>query len=111
MDSMWAQYQKELYGRESIINENGLITYQINGDECYIVDIYVRPEARRSTVGTTLANMVTAEAKTKGCKYLSGTVSLAQKKPTESLKALLSYGFQVVASNETYLTLIKKLED
>lgn len=71
---------------------HGFLTYQILGQECYLKDLYVEPEFRKSHLATEMADVVTAIAISHGCTYLIGTVCPQAKASTESLKVLLAYG-------------------
>ena len=57
--SLYAEYIKGRENKEIIEDSLGFATYQITGNECYIVDIYVRPEARMLGRGSILANKIT----------------------------------------------------
>lgn len=106
---MFFEYQSELWGRDGFENETGFVTFKITGSECYIVDIFILPQFRRTKAASTLADKVAEIAKSKGCKFLTGTVSLAQKNPTLSTKALLGYGFELMQSNGDFLIFKKDL--
>lgn len=93
--SLFAEYIKETQGRECIESEIGFLSYVINGEECYIEDIYVKPAYRVTGAGSGLADIVKAKAKAQGCKVLIGTVNGLFKDPTTSAKALLAYGFKI----------------
>lgn len=107
---LYSAYIKEKYNRETLCySEKAFITYEINKDECYIVDIYVDPEFRRSGVATEIAKEVEEIAKKAGCKYLTGTVNLRAKDPDASVKALYFYGFKLTEANQAYLMFTKML--
>jgi ribosomal protein S18 acetylase RimI-like enzyme len=111
MLDMFLAYQKEKYGRESVVKEGiGFATYEIAGDKCYIVDIYIVPEARRSKAGTQIADEIVKLAKLKGCQLLFGTVALNQSNPESSIQALFAYGFKIYSSSNEYLAFVKDLE-
>ena len=96
-----AAYIKEREGFDSIVLEEGFISYKIFGEECYIRDIWADPDYRYKGVGTDLANRVTEIARAKGCKYLSGSVDPSKGDPTASTKALFAYGFKVFAAAQS----------
>lgn len=106
---MFFEYQSELWDRNGFENETGFVTFKITGPECYIVDIFIWPHLRRTKAASTLADQVAEVAKSKGCKFLTCTVSLAQKNPTLSTKAVLGYGFELVQSNADFLIFKKDL--
>lgn len=97
--SLYAEYIKEREGKSVLETDNGFATYAFcgsNKEECYIIDIYVKPEKRKDGEATKLANTIAEIAKQFGCKYLSGSVDPQANGATESLKVLLSYGFSLV---------------
>jgi GNAT superfamily N-acetyltransferase len=107
--SLYADYLNELGVRKIHENDQGFITYRITGEECYIIDIYIIPEARKAGVASGLADYVAELAKATKCTYLLGSVDLASKKRTESLKVLLAYGFKLAKCDEHSLFLTKDL--
>lgn len=109
MNSLYSKYILEREGKEIIETDYGFITYIIKNIECYIVDIYIKPELRRQNKATELANMVTEIAKDRNCAYLIGTVSPKANGSTESLKTLLSYGFELFSSSNDIIVFKKKI--
>lgn len=94
--SMYADYVKETRGIESLETDFGFATYIIRAGECYIEDIYVKPQFRKDRVGAEMADKIRAIAKEQGCKLLTGTVNcLFHKDPSTSAKVLLAYGFKI----------------
>lgn len=108
--SLYSDYLNEIGNKEIVEHDYGFATYLISGAECYVDDIYVRPEDRKTKKGLELANELTTIAKGRGCTYLLGTVNMRIKDPTSSVKNLLSYGFKLVKSSETMLMFTKELQ-
>lgn len=106
---MIKKYWKEAMNREVIENEKGFVSYQFNGEICYIVDIYVEPEHRKSNVAASLADQVVVIAKDKGCKFLMGTVNLQGSDPSRSMMVLLSYGFKIHSQDILNTVLMKQI--
>lgn len=107
--SLYAQYIKEREGKHILENEHGYATYMISGQECYIEDIYVVPEMRKSGVGAALADAITVEAKERGCKWLLGSVIPVANGSTTSLKVLLAYGFRLLKSEQNLIVMVKEI--
>jgi GNAT superfamily N-acetyltransferase len=82
------------------IPEIGFATYHLHEDECYIEDIFIMPEHRRSKIGTDIADSITEIAKKNGCSLLTGSVAPNANGAEISRKALLSYGFKLFESSE-----------
>lgn len=97
--SLWTEYLKEREGFESVETEYGFATFKITNEEMYIRDLYVDPVVRRLGKATEIADMLTDIAYERRCKILSGTVSLGLPSTTDSVKALLFYGFSVHGFN------------
>ncbi len=93
-----AAYLKEREGFDSIITDEGFATYRINGEECYIRDIWVHPDYRKEQMASIMADDIARIAIQQGCKFLSGSVSTTAKDATTSTKVLLAYGFQVFSA-------------
>jgi hypothetical protein len=95
-----AAYLKEREGFDSIINDMGFASYRISGDECYIRDIFVYPDFRKSNVASEIADEIARIAIISGCKYISGSVSTLANGATDSTKVLLAYGFKIHSAIE-----------
>lgn len=109
MISLYGEYIEEREGLSILENEKGFFTYMIKGDECYIKDIFIAKEFRRTGAATEFAEQITKIAKDNGCKFLSGTCVPSTNGSTESLKAMFSYGFKVHSSSNDLIILIKEL--
>lgn len=90
-----AAYLKERENFDSLVREEGFASYQINGDECYIRDIWVHKDFRKKGIASELADDIARIAIVKGCKYLTGSVSTTALGATESLMVLFAYGFKI----------------
>lgn len=95
--SLYGDYIKEREGREIVETADGFATYTFVGqDSCYLVDIYVRPEARKSGVASDLADQVSEIAKEVGCKRLLGSVDPSLSSSRASFMVLLAYGMRPI---------------
>ena len=106
MSSLYAAYIKERENKDIIEYDNGFITYQIfDTGICYIQDIYVIPEMRKSGLTAKMQSEVIEIAKTKKCHTLVGSVCLDTNDANRNLKILLSDGWQVdkIGGNMIYL--------
>ncbi len=107
--SLQSEYTKERTGRETVEWDEAFAIYEISGFECYIVDIYVRPGARKSGVASELAHLISKIARERGCKVLTGSVCPQTRGATDSLKVLLAYGFQLAKSEPNIIWFVKEL--
>lgn len=90
-----AAYLKEREGFDSIITDEGFASYRIQGEECYLRDIWIEEVSRNGGYASEIADGISVIAKKAGCKYLTGSVSTLSGDPTVSTKVLLAYGFQI----------------
>lgn len=95
--SLYSQYIKERESGEVLEWEHSFATYFIIKEECYIRDIYVQPLYRNDHLGSRMANEITKIAKSKGCKYLTGSVDPKANKSEESKKVLIAYGMREIS--------------
>ena len=107
--SMYREYLEELGSRDIVESENGFATYLITGKECYIEDIYVKKEFRKTKEASKLADKIVKIAKEKGCTLLTGSVVPTANNSTRSLKVLLGYGFKLHSANDNFIVFSKEL--
>lgn len=109
--SMWGDYIKEHRNDDIVENEQGFATYRyLNGGKAvYIIDIYVKPEFRKTYAASALADEVVRVAKANGCNELLGSVVPSVKTATASLKVLLSYGFELQSSTPELIVFKKDI--
>lgn len=90
---------------------DGYATYNIMNEtnQVYLMDIYVKPEARRTYVASELANMVANEGKKHGCKEMLTTVIPTLNGSTISLKTILKYGFTLKTSATNMIVFTKEI--
>ncbi len=101
---MFADYIKERKNMGCVESDIGFATYSIfDTGECYIEDIYVKPEHRISGAASKLADEIIVKAKEQNCTVLTGSVVPSAKGSTTSLKVLLAYGFQLHSCREDFI--------
>lgn len=108
--SLYRDFVQETGQLGIVESEDGFATYKIfPHGECYIVDIYVVPEKRKTDVATRFADEISEIAKVQGCKQLTGTVIPSHRGSTTSLKVLLGYGFTLLRSEVDRIWFMKEL--
>lgn len=107
---MAADYWREREGRKTIQTNFGFVSYKVDGTACLICDMYVVPEYRKEKIGTELANQVVKEALSVGCEFLIAEVYLAAFNATESIKAILAYGFSLGSAEPGKIILFKHIK-
>ncbi len=101
---MYAEYLKEREGIETLTSENGFMTYTLTDDAVYIVDVYIRPEARKTGEATKLEAKVIEKAKEAGKSHLMGSVSFGVAGIDASLKMMVRSGYSFLSfDNEKQL--------
>lgn len=95
--SMMSEYWKEREDRETLEDEFGFLTFTMaNETDCYIVDLWVRPEYRKLGKAAAYADRVCDYARRNGKTRLIGSVDPTTNGATESLKVLLAYGMRLL---------------
>lgn len=95
---MFDKFLKEHEDFNTLKAEHGFATWKIQDDgTCYIRDIYVMPEFRKSGVGSEIADRVCEIAqKEYKSKKLIGSVSIKAKHADASIKVLHGYGMRFI---------------
>ena len=107
--TLFAAYLKEREGVNLLETDKGFAIYVITGNECYIRDIYVKPEFRKEKVASHLADLICEKAREAGCKVLTGSVCPTTKGSTASLQVLLGYGMRLHSATANLIIFIKDL--
>ena len=107
---MYADYLLEHHGDHLYKIDQGFAIYRfLNEKQVYIVDIYVKPEFRKTGIASTIADDIGAISKLRGCSEMLGTVVPSAKNSTASLKVLLGYGMKLQSSSNDLIVFIKEL--
>jgi len=102
--SLYSEYLLERTSIQIIETPQGFITFKFNSDNsCYIEDLYVKPEFRRSHVASELADQVCVIARSKGCTKLLGSVVPSAKNSTASMLILAAYGMKLSRSMNDFI--------
>lgn len=109
--NLYEDYIKEREGALIIKEEWGFIEYRITPPALRIEAIYIRPEDRKSGKGSELADRVTQIAKEQNCTLLWAQVWASALNATESLKAILAYGFIVQRAENGVIILTKDIKE
>jgi len=108
---VWAAYIKELYGKEMLETEYGFATYFIvpGTSVCYLEDIFVAPEHRKSRAGTELENAVIEWAKERKCTEIMGSAAVGLPTTERSVAVLIARGYKLSKVTETMLYFKKNI--
>ena len=109
MKSLYAQYVEEREELAIIERKEGFATYKIDGDYCYIADIFVTVEFRRVGVAFEMCEEIAKIAKDSGCKYLLGSVDPRARGATEAIRAIMAMGMRLNEIRGNLIMLIKEI--
>lgn len=109
----YAKYIKELKNFEMYEDEDGFVLYgymDSGADKyCYIEDIYVVPEKRKSKIASRYADKVTNIAKEKGYKKLLGSIVPSLPDSHYRMLVLLGYGFKLHSAQDDFIYFCKEI--
>lgn len=105
--SLWADYQKERFGFETIEVESGFIVYDIKPPFASIEDFYVAPAMRGTPLAKRLADQVIKIVKERGCTKVLAKVTPGLPGSDHALRTNLHYGFKLMGNrgSDTLLSL------
>jgi GNAT superfamily N-acetyltransferase len=119
---LYADYMRETHGFETIIeseaNEDvGFAVFKFIDDHedstrrgLYLQDMYVKPELRDTVIARRLADRVSGVGKEAGCRWLYTSVDPSAIDPTNSVRAIIRYGFELMSVKGSALYWKKSLE-
>ncbi len=95
--SLYADYLKEKSTDQIYEIDEGFATYRFLNDyrSVYIIDIYVRPEFRKSGIGKKIVDEIVYISKAHGCVELLGTIAPEMPGSTNSMKMQLAIGMKL----------------
>lgn len=92
--SLYADYIKEREGKHILETDKGFATYFLyDNGECYIQDIYIAPDFRKTGLSTKMVDEIVEIAKENKCHTLLGSICIDDKNATVNMKIWLNYGF------------------
>lgn len=108
-DTLFAQYIKERLNQEVIENESGFIIYNINGKSCFLAEMYIKPDSRKSGLFIELLNELKELAVENDCEHITATIHQYDKGATNSLSSAFKYGFKIHQAHNNIITIILNL--
>lgn len=109
---LYAEYLMEYDGFSLLEREHGYATYRVQGEECYIKEMYVEKAFRKAGYGSEMVDAIAEVARAQGCKCLVTTVydnQLNQEIMSNSIHAQLRHGFKIHKFHENFAVLIKEI--
>ena len=96
MTSMYKKYiENQVLNSFVHETDKGFITYNVNGKECQLEEIYVSPEYRRQGIAKELRDFASQDGKERGCEYIKGSIIIGTNMAEESCISMLKYGYKI----------------
>ena len=108
-DTLYARYIAERAGAQILEESYGFIAYRISGLECFIMEMFLAPEARRSWQFKSLMMKLEDIAKSEGCSVITANVFLENPGASNTIIAGLKYGFKVRNGSGAAVLIAKEL--
>lgn len=102
-------YLKEREGKDVLSTDDGFVVYRVRDEICEICEMYVIPEKRKTGVGSALCDRVAGFAAEIGCENLVCSVVPSTNGSTQSMKAILAYGFTLWQASPDRVWFCKKI--
>ncbi len=108
--SLYKDYIKETQNGTILETEDGFITYFIFGKECFLSDVYVVPEKRRTGTALEFQKKITEIVKPLGCTHFTGCCDLRNPAASYSAKSMLIDGFKLLRLEGSKIFFIKEIK-
>lgn len=108
-ETLYAKYHAERTGGSLLENEHGFIAYRIAGHECFIVDMFIAPEKRRTPLFKKMMGELEIFAKSSGGTLLTANIFLNDPGASNTLIAALKSGFKVTGTGNGVLLITKDI--
>ena len=106
LDLNWDQYLKETK-LSCLETEHGFVTYQFDGDDLIIYDMYIKPESRSSKNAWFLHNELVKEAKLQNKRVAITFSDFIGKNHILGLRAIKAAGFKPAFKTNDQFVFIK----
>lgn len=104
-------YIAEREDKDIIETDKGFATFKtFENGECYLQDLYVTPDYRKTGLATEMADRVVEIAKERGCDTLVGTIASNDKNSTRNMKVFLGYGMEISTVTDSMIFLRKRIK-
>jgi GNAT superfamily N-acetyltransferase len=109
MSEMYADYLEEFGVKHMYHYEKGFAIYEVTGHECYISEIYVKPEFRDQNIAKELQSSVAKIAVEHGCTRLLGSVIVSAPHSSRNLSMLFKDGFKLDSATANFIVVSKEI--
>lgn len=108
-NTLYARYHEERSGAKILECEDGFLVYRITGEECFIVDMYIAPEKRKSLLFKKMMDELEILAKSSGGTLITANIFIDDPGASNTLIAVLKYGFRVTGTGNGVLLVAKEI--
>jgi predicted GNAT superfamily acetyltransferase len=106
---LYKEYLLERENVELFYDEDSFVTYKLYDDYMYVIDIYVKPEARRKGKAFELGRDMDKLAKSFNYNKIMGSVCMSTNGWKISLEGLIKFGYSVDSVKGDMVYLLKDL--
>jgi len=104
---VYAQYIKERENQDIIQSEAGFLTYKIVNADCYLADLFILPEYRKTGAARGLFSQLIQIAKAAFCTRILTNIYPSTNGATTSIKTALALGGELLAAEQNLITLVR----
>lgn len=103
----YKSYLKERQKALILDKPEGFVIYKVNGEECFIIEMFLKKEHRKSDALFELfSDLLVLNS---SCKIISGNIHLSDAGCNRTLNAAFKLGFKVAQANNNCLLIVKEL--
>lgn len=107
---MYLDYVRERLGVEYFeIPDRGFVSYRVQPDHLFIVDMYIKPEHRGTSVGLALINKMVEITKANGKSIVIAAVDLNTNGAEKSKAFIKWHGMKLIKEDGPYLYFMKEV--
>ena len=107
---LWEDYLAERKGAKTIKSEKGFAVYYDTPPDGYLEEIYVKPSYRQHGLAGGLARIVEKKCLDAGCGRLLGSCDPLANGSSQSMLAMLKYGFELSHIQGNLIILSRELK-
>lgn len=108
---MYADYILERQGLSLLTSEHGFIAYSLNGEECFVAELFIRKEYRRAGFAKELFKELLQICLNAKCKIITANIHLWDRGANNTLKAIQTVGFEITGAQNGVLLVSKKITE
>jgi len=107
---LYEKYVNEREGGEVLKKPYGFITYKINNEECFIINMFIDKSSRKMSFSKELVGELAEIAVSRGCSFISGNIQDNDPGCTQTMAAAIGNGFKIYRADRGQIDVIKSLK-